>query len=525
MLLAVVAIVGVVMFGCQKAAGPPAAGGDDDWYLEIDVSPPVTPKLITVEEYRVTGLLITVTDPEEQEIQVINWEASEGPQRYQIPVTMEGIHEVTVTHISQEGRQTIQASESSTFNIQAMVITEVTVVPGAIGFINIAAPAQQAANIARLQVLPEILETAETERYSMLRMEEPVLAGTTVMEDAQSTDQTPPTTFTAEEDGYLFMVDLNPGAYFEHPVRYVYVNESGDSKVFDAKWWPRVGDVVPTEFVRDTPLLKHVVERNVTLIKEPITVIDWKIRPGLIELIETEAFICVQGLTPYENLYTDAGVTYDNGYNFFDAYKDSNDVLVGLVEYQADEVLNEIDRLAGDGYDVITIYIIAHGGVNYIKLGGTYVYASQFASTMNAYPDVEFNFLLGSCHSGSFLDDLNSLSSVVIKTACLTNESAYADYDNLDGVTDYNSADAGSEWTSSILRAADRIVGNSTMWSQITSIASLYGVSETSVLMNEAGYLAVGLNRGLGTYLNNYDLTNRTGYSTPDHYASWEALP
>ena len=283
---------------------------------------------------------------------------------------------------------------------------------------------------------------------------------------------------------------------------------------------------MPTQFVSDKPLLKWVVERNVVLERPQITVIDWKINPGIIQLLKTEAFICVQGLTPSESLYGDAVATYNNGYNFFNAYKSSTSTLVGLTDYSADDVLIEMDNLANAGYDVITIYIIAHGGTNYVKLGGVKTWASQFVSTMTSHPGVEFNFLSGSCHSGSFVDDLSAVSNVrVVKTACLASESAYGDKDTLSPLTDYNTPDTGSEWTSSLLKAADTITSTPAIWTVVSNIASMYGVSKTSVMLNEAGYLAVGLNRGLPVGLTNWSLTNRKGWCTPDHYASWEALP
>lgn len=59
-----------------------------------------------------------------------------------------------------------------------------------------------------------------------------------------------------------------------------------------------------------------------------------------------------------------------------------------------------------DGYDIISIFIIAHGGTNYVRLGGVPVTAADFVAAMNDHPNVQFNFLCGSCHSGSFMDEL-----------------------------------------------------------------------------------------------------------------------
>jgi hypothetical protein len=526
-LLLAAALLSFLIFGCQRVVGPSEDGGagDPDWYLEVEISPPVSPSLIIVEEYRVTNLIIEVTDPLGEEIQVINWAASEGGKRYRIPVSMEGPHEVTVTHISKGELETVEASESAIFNIQAMIITQVKIIPGAIGFIDILAPARWAVDIARLEILPEVLKQAEATRYALLRMEEPLPPGTMIYEDAPVGAQDRAMRYEMDEEGYLFYLDLEPGAYFAHPVRYFIVKESGKTDVLEAEWWPRVNKTVPEQFVADVPLLKYVVERNVSLVKKPITAIDWKIYPGIITLLRTEAFLSVQGLTPGESLYGDAVATHNNVYSFFDAYKSSTSKLVGITDYDADDVLNQIEVLAEEGYDIITIHIIAHGNVNLVKLGGVYMYASQFVSTMSALPDIQFNFLLTSCHAGSFMDDLDALPNVrVVGTACRSNESAYGDKDVIGTLNDYNSSDTGAEWTSSFLKAAERIVLNSGSWTIVSNTASAYKVSRTSVLLNEAGYLAVGANRGLPLTLFNYDLTNRAAWCTPMQYASWEAL-
>ena len=100
--------------------------------------------------------------------------------------------------------------------------------------------------------------------------------------------------------------------------------------------------------------------------------------------------------------------------NFFNSYKSIFSRVEGLVQTDALQVLDTIDHMAEEGKDVITIYIIAHGGVDGIRLGGQWFTATQFKNKMAACPDVIFNFILGSCHSGSFIDDLSSLDNLFL---------------------------------------------------------------------------------------------------------------
>ena len=222
-----------------------------------------------------------------------------------------------------------------------------------------------------------------------------------------------------------------------------------------------------------------------------------------------------------EALYSDAYNTYVNGINFVEAYKGSEDILTGIVESSADNILDMIDYQAGEGVDVITIYIIAHGGTNSVSLGGYSFTASGFATKMGEYPGILFNFLLGSCHSGSFINDLSPLSNVrVVLSACASDEGAKPDWDEAGGLTDFNTADIGSEWTSSLLGAADIILGNPTAWTQILTWASIEGVPPTCMLLYQAGEAALGEDDALGTF-DNLDLSNRTGHTTPGFYCSW----
>lgn len=518
-----IALVWAMASSCGLVLEP----GDDEaaGYLELNVGEPGTAKLIQVTEYEVTSLWIEVTGPDGGVIQQILWEPVMGPRTYRIPVEQLGAHEVAVAHRSNTQQGQIEAVESATFNIQPMIITEVRIIPGAVGIL-VVDEERRAADLRARQVLPEILEVAEPRQYVVTRLPEMLPQGTRIVEDMPDMVDQEPQSLTLGEGSYIYYIDLQPGAFYEHPVKYLLVGKSGETQVVDAKWWPTIDNEVPEPLVSATPTLTNVLERNVVIERPVIDLIDIQIRPDIIQLIEREAFVCVQGLRPSESLYDCSVTSYQNAYNFFDSYRSGFSTIVGLTDYAADDVLDEIADLADDGYDIITIYVLAHGGYNYVRLGGVAVTASQFAARMREYTNVEFNFLCGSCHSGSFIDDLRIEENVrMIDTACTSAESAWPDKDLIGSISDTNSSDTGSEWTSSWIQAAQVIANNATLWNVITTRADTYSVPATSVLLNEAGYLGAGENRGLPSIIPiNYDLTYEAGWSTPQHYNSWENL-
>ena len=156
-----------------------------------------------------------------------------------------------------------------------------------------------------------------------------------------------------------------------------------------------------------------------------------------------------------------------------------------------------------------------------MNLGGYSFTASASASTIEAHPDILFNFLLGSCHSGSFIGNFAPLANVrVVLTACASDEGAKPDWDAAGDLSDYNAEDIGSEWTSSLLRASELILESPTAWTQILTWASIEGVPPTCMFLYQAGWAALGEDDELGTF-DNLDLSNRTGHTTPNFYCSW----
>ena len=267
---------------------------------------------------------------------------------------------------------------------------------------------------------------------------------------------------------------------------------------------------------------EDIIAANLTLIKPEGIVQEYPLFK--IPSQWQEGFIVVQGLMPSEKLFDCANDTYLNAVNFFNAYKNSFSRVEGLVQSQATQVLDTIDTMAEEKRGVITIFIIAHGGTNSIKLGGYGFYASQFRNKMAEHPSIAFNLMLCSCHSGSFIDELSSLDNVcVVETACAPDESAYGDVDEWYGSYDYNPSDVGAGWTSSIIEAMVDITQDTGKMNSIQTWAANDEVPVTCMLIYQAGYGALGLQAGLGL-THNLDFENVLGWSTPNHYYCRETI-
>ena len=381
--------------------------------------------------------------------------------------------------------------------------------------ITVGAGMGEAIQVVIEEVLPKIPEIIADSPYVCLKLESPLPAGTQIEEDSLESFKAP-ISMTLGEEMYFFYLDLAPGSYYAHPVKYILVDKQGEHQIHDAKWWPKINNKIPDIIADDSPDEDFIIASNIT-IKKPIGTIPNYVFEKIISQF-MEGFIVVQGLMPDENCFGDANKTYLNGINFFSAYKNAFSRVEGLVQSDAAQVLDTIDAMADEGRGIITIFIIAHGNVDWVRLGGQGFTANQFRNKMAEYPDIAFNFILGSCHSGSIINNLNTLDNVhVIQTACASDEGATTDVDEWDSFDDINPSDAGSEWTSSLIRAMELIVNNSDRLGTIQNMASMYGVPVTSVLICEAGFGAVGSNPGLGLSTD-YDLSHVVGHSSPRHY-------
>jgi hypothetical protein len=376
---------------------------------------------------------------------------------------------------------------------------------------------EDAIDVVVEEILPGIPEVAADDPYWCLRLDSILPEGTVIEEDSGNTLR-----ITLHEDMFFFYLDLAPSTFYAHPVKYILVNEDGKYRAYDANWWPRIDNVIPDEIERTIPIEKHVIATNVSL-TQPIGIAKEFVLPPVYTQI-AEGFIVVQGLMTDEPLYDASVDTYLNGLNFFTAYKNASSRVEGLVQEQAANVLDEIDEMAAEGRRVITIYIIAHGNVDSVNLGGDGFSADQFHDKMAEYPDIIFNFILGSCHSGSFIDDLNTLDNVCsVHTACAADEGATRDYDSWGSSNDINPSDVGSEWTSSLIEAMVQLVENPDKFKSVRTSAIIEDVPVTCMLICQAGWGALGVLPGLGLN-DDLDFSHVMGWSTPSYYCSFETL-
>jgi len=365
------------------------------------------------------------------------------------------------------------------------------------------------------------------DKYVCSRIAGTLTAGTVIEEDAPagwqgSAGRAPAAAYEVAEESYFFYLDLAPATFYVHPVKYVVVSKaSGQFDVIDASWWPKIAGTTPDHLLQAFPGENLVVEDNVDIQARTQDPMIFNFPPLVNQW--SEGYIVVQGLMPTEGLYADATTTYENGYNFFIDYANAFSSVVGLTEGDAEDVFVAIDALVLDGKSMITLYIIAHGGVDHVKLSGGWVPVSDFRDKFAEYPTVMFNLLLGSCHAGSFIDDLETLPNMrVIMTACAADQGAQPDWDDVDGELDYNYWDSGSEWTSSILYAADIIVGYPGHWNVILDEAAENGIPVTCQLLSAVRYASLGAYPALG-FDSDYDMSHRMDATDPQGYCSWEA--
>ena len=457
----------------------------------------------------VTSFLASPTTIDEGDNSTLTWEVSGAVSVMITP----GVGSVGLS-----GSSLVSPTETTTYTLTA---TNTAGSSTASLTVTVNTAMQKAIDVVVEEILPNIPEIQSGEPYWCLKLDSPLPPGAIILEDSGMAEKAS-LAIALEEEMFFFFLDLAPHFYYEHPVKYILVDKEGNHEEYDALWWPKINGVVPEVFLKEVPDEGDVVQTNVTLVAAVGTISDY-IFPALVS-IWSEGFIVVQGLMPTENLYQDAVNTYLNGINFFNTYKSTFSTVEGLVQTDASQVLDTIDQMAEEGKDVITIYIIAHGGVDSIRLGGQWFYASQFRNKMAAHPSIVFNFILGSCHSGSFINNLSSLDNVcVVETACSPDEGASPDKDVVGSFNDYNPSDTGSEWTSSLIAAMFNITQDSTKMDKIKTWASNDEVPVTCMLIYQAGYGALGYQSGLGL-TNNLDLSNRVGWSTPNHYYCREIL-
>jgi hypothetical protein len=107
------------------------------WYIRLNIGGAGT-KAIGVEEYDVTRVEVALFAPGESlPFYTLTWHAGDAPVSELIPVSERGKYRIEVTHVGDDNGEPVEAKESMSFNIAAMVITVITVTPGAVGLIEV----------------------------------------------------------------------------------------------------------------------------------------------------------------------------------------------------------------------------------------------------------------------------------------------------------------------------------------------------------------------------------------------------
>jgi len=265
------------------------------------------------------------------------------------------------------------------------------------------------------------------------------------------------------EAGWLFYLDEQPGGFYSHPGRIIVLGQSGQTLYTEnTTGVPTVNGARPTLFNSPASTIYGVTRAvwNPSNILIPVGIIKW---PGVIFQLARYGAVVTNGLTPTQNLYTEASNAHDM---MVDAMEDlmNNGGLydhVRSVDYPNNsptDFANAVaDLVNNKKITDITIYFIAHGNIQYMNIGGTGYYASTLKTLINSYPNVNFSVIIESCHAGSwrayFQDPANLPANLDIIIASTSSaKGAYPDWDNSSGLVDFNAAaDQWVEFTSDFI--------------------------------------------------------------------------
>lgn len=389
----------------------------------------------------------------------------------------------------------------------------------------------EAAQIVKEKVLSQF---SDGDSYACIGLDGPLNSGTIITEalgdlvSGSKSDQ--PLNLTLSKPAYFFFLDKDPNAYFLHETEYILVYDDKSVATYTAYSWPVINGKTPPHLIKDYRDIPSNYIVDMRMPPKPTGRVIQEFQSVVYPSEVKIGFIVVEGLTKNERCYDDAVDTCLNAVSVFKSYcrkidnVDSDCVFDVITEEGAANVLNSIDHLVQEGAKVITIFIIAHGGTDSIRLGGQTFTVQQFRDKFTQYSGIKFNLILGSCHSGSFVDDLDDLSNVAVLTACRSNENAYPDIDNSGSTSDANQYDVGSEWTSSLLEAFADIIKDPDKYAAIRQYVMTYNytIPEISAILWESWYGALGRENLLSDLKTNLDLTNRIGWSNPDKYFPWE---
>lgn len=344
-------------------------------------------------------------------------------------------------------------------------------------------------------------------------------------------------------ESWLFFVDELPGANWEHPCRYLFVDRNGEILVYEKTVPPSYFNmelVNTSEFTRNNH--SHHITPELSLKTKSVTLLDnhyaivlsgggnrysnhvryWNDCSYIYTILTSQ-----YGYDP-SKIYvlmadgTDPGIDNSNGLSSNpDLDGDNNDD----IDYAAtNQNLNNVfgllsSQLTDDDY--LFIYTIDHGGLDpyldesYIWMWGEErYYASDFANKVKSINTKATHIVMGQCHSGGFVEYFNNSPNICISTACGKYERSWAMTSGLYDEYVYY-------WTQSHTSANGDINGDNhiSAWDSYHYAQSRDTRNETPCHYG-AGYLSERLTL-MGQYQNSYD-TFIDGYCTFNYNATDE---
>ncbi|TYB93738.1 MAG: hypothetical protein FXF54_06115 [Kosmotoga sp.] len=389
--------------------------------------------------------------------------------------------------------------------------------PGTIEFVKL--------EIAKQQFLTHVFEEGEPEEPAVALYLGEVEAGDRVYDYVPSPDQQYKVEAVApniNKSGFLFYLDLAPGAFYNHPGRIVVMDETGEALYEkETQGWPVLNGEVPEVIKSPTdPKYYQAVFWNNYMVKKPkIMVVDYDI---IARLLKIHGAVVVNGLTPSQNLYYEASQIHDMVYDaMVDLISENRVVKVDYPDNYSSDIVDAVEYLILEmKVNRLTIYIIAHGGYDSMNIGGYSMTPTTLINLMNDYPNVQFNIIIESCHAGSWIQYPLSLTScdnlilgITTTTAAL---SAYADVDYGDGMTDYDVTDVYVEWTSDFLKNIEHFT-SAAHWNEVITYAGSKGIDNLPALFDKCFRRIKGTN----VPVSSYTFTERLGIQTPMIYRSY----
>lgn len=267
------------------------------------------------------------------------------------------------------------------------------------------------------------------------------------------------------EAGWLFYLDGDPGAFYEHPGFLAVISRKGEV-LYQARTtgWPLKNNQIPDPILSPSCAIFHeaIIWNPWQILRPTIHPKDWIILP---HFLRVKGAVVVNGLTNTQSLYTEAfnvhALVVDDFSTLFGAERVRSVASPLTVPNPVARVQNAVDDLINkQKVTNITFYFIAHGGTGGINLGGHSFFATDLRNLINTYPNIRFSVILETCRAGSWLpyftaNNTPNLGIFIATTSA--SKSAYPDWDHFtppggSPMVDWNPTDLWVEWTGDFLQ-------------------------------------------------------------------------